>query len=280
MDMDWLESMCHQDGEFLGEYMAQQSSIVAAGAAAATEINASPPELLPITSILSSNNSMATILGKSKPPCYPKKRTSSNLNFESKANGTGLAKEEKIIRSKSKTLFHTLAERRRRLELAHKFTELSAIIPRSKKTDKASIVQGAINYVEKLQKRVMELEVQQNKRGKEPIILLNKENSCEMNLDNYLRPINNFLPDVKVKVLENNILIYINCEKENGIQHKILDMLQNLHLFVTSTSILPFGNSTLGITIIAQMGDAYRMTMMDLVDNIRKLLVNGANRRT
>jgi len=114
--------------------------------------------------------------------------------------------------------------------------------------------------VEQLQKRVKELEVQQNKGGKEPMILLNKENSCrvsrttssEMSLDNYLRP-NEFLPDVKVKVSENNILIYINCEKENGIQHKILYMLQNLHLFVTSTSVLPFGNSTLGITIITKV---------------------------
>jgi hypothetical protein len=137
---------------------------------------------------------------------------------------------------------------------------VSAYVFPFRQTDKASIVQGAINYVEKLQKRVMELEVQQNKRGKEPIILHNKENYCgvrpttssEMNLDNYLRP-NELLPDIKVKVSENNILIYINCEKENGIQLKILDMLQNLHLFVTSTSVLPFGNSTLGITIIAQV---------------------------
>ena len=117
--------------------------------------------------------------------------------------------------------------------------------------------------MEQLQKRVKELEVQQNKGGKEPMILPNKENSCrvsrttsssEMNLDNYLKP-NEFLPDVKVKVSvsENNILIYINCEKENGIQHKILDMLQNLHLFVTNTSVLPFGNSTLAITIIAKV---------------------------
>jgi len=130
--MDWLESMCHQDGELLGVNMAQQSSIVAGAAADATEI-ASLPDLLPRASIFSSNNSMATIPGKSKPPCYPKKKTSSNLNFEPKANGKELAGEEKIIRSKSKTLFHTLAERKRRLELAHKFTELSAIIPRSKK---------------------------------------------------------------------------------------------------------------------------------------------------
>jgi len=114
--------------------------------------------------------------------------------------------------------------------------------------------------VEQLQKRVKELEVQQNKRDKEPMILLNKENLCgvspstsgKMNLDNCLTP-NELLPDVKVKVSENNILIYINCEKKNGIQHTILDMLQNLHLFVTSNSILPFGNSTLGITIIAKV---------------------------
>jgi len=127
-----------------------------------------------------------------------------------------------------------------------------------RQTDKASIVLGTINYVEKLQRRVMELEVQQNKRGKEPIIILDKESqhatrhttSSQTNLDNCLKP-NELLPNVKVKVLERNILIYITCEKESGIELKILDMLQNLHLFVTSTSVLPFGNSTLGITTIA-----------------------------
>jgi len=106
----------------------------------------------------------------------------------------------------------------------------------------------------------MELEVQQNKRGKKPVIILNKESQhatrhtthSETNIDNCLKP-NELIPSVKVKVLERNILIYINCEKENGIELKILDMLENLHLFVTSTTVLPFGNSTLAITIIAQV---------------------------
>ncbi|AES68218.2 helix loop helix DNA-binding domain protein [Medicago truncatula] len=274
MGVEYLLEMCHEEKEFIRDFMAQP---VAGAAVAATEsssemivVSDESPELLPPSTssracIISLDNSAAiplpAVMSKSKPPrCPTKKRTSER--------GKG---EKKNI----KTLDHAMGERKRRLELAHKFIQLSTIIPRSNKTNKASIVAGATNYVEQLQKRVKELEAQQNKRGKEPMILFNKENSCEMNLDNCFRP-NELLPDVKVKVSENNILIYINCEKENGIQHKILDMLQNLHLFVTSTSVLPFGNSTLAITIIAQMGDAYKVTQMDLVDNIRQFMLKDA----
>jgi hypothetical protein len=103
---------------------------------------------------------------------------------------------------------------------------------------------GAINHVEQLQKRVKELE-KQNKRGKEPT--------------------SERLPYVKAKMLEKNILIYINCEKQNGIELKILEMLENLHLFVTSTSVLPFGSSTLGITIIAKVRTHHQISTLYII---------------
>lgn len=65
------------------------------------------------------------------------------------------------------------------------------------------------------------------------------------------------LPDVEARVMENEVLIEIHCEKEYGVELKILDLLENLHLCVTASSLLPFGNSTLGITIIAQVHIAH-----------------------
>ena len=64
---------------------------------------------------------------------------------------------------------------------------------------------------------------------------------------------NKMLPDVEARVTENEVLIEIHCEKEDGVELKILDHLENLQLCVTASSVLPFGNSTLGITIIAQV---------------------------
>jgi hypothetical protein len=112
---------------------------------------------------------------------------------------------------------------------------------------------GTINHVKQLQKRVKELE-QQNKRGKEPMIILHNE----------------LLPYVKAKVLDKNILFYITCEKQNGIELKILEMLENLHLFVISTSVLPFGSSTLGITIIAKVRTHHQISMLYSTFNLMK----------
>ncbi|XP_045788557.1 transcription factor bHLH25-like isoform X2 [Trifolium pratense] len=250
--------------------IAQQSSLV--GGAAATNELSPPPlprELLPPSSSNCMTLPFIPAAAMSKPPiCYRKKRSSENLN------SLKAKREKKIIRSGSEIEHHTMLERKRRRRLAHQFIELSATIPGLKKIDKISIIIGAINHVEQLQKRVMELE-HENKRGKEPNILLNM--ASDPNLDNCLGPDELLLPHVKAKVMENNILIYINCEKENGIVLKILNKLGNLHLLVTSTTVLPFGNSTLRITIIAEMGDAYKMKMMDLGDNVRQLLSNDGS---
>lgn len=198
-------------------------------------------------------------------------------------------KQAKRGRTGSQTLDHIMAERKRRQQLTERFIALSATIPGLKKTDKSSILGEAINYVKQLQERVTELE-ERNNRVKESMIILKKTGPCvnedtittsgETNSeDNYSRA-SEMLPDVEARVMENEVLIEIHCEKEDGVELKILDQLENLHLSVTASSIMPFGNSTLGITIIAQMGDAYGMTVNDLVKNLRQVLLSHMNNNT
>ncbi|TKY48033.1 Transcription factor bHLH25 [Spatholobus suberectus] len=158
-----------------------------------------------------------------------------------------------------------------------KFIALSATIPGLKKTDKSSILREAIHYVKQLQERVTELE-QRNKRVKESMVILKKTDLCG-NEDTTSNPAKCSLM-LKQESVENKVLIEIHCEKEDGVGLKILDQLENLHLCVTGSSVLPFGNSTLGITIIAQMGDAYRMTVHDLVKNLRQVLLNHIHTNT
>ncbi|KAK7258919.1 hypothetical protein RIF29_24510 [Crotalaria pallida] len=83
------------------------------------------------------------------------------------------------------------------------------------------------------------------------------------------------LPDVEARVLGNEVLIEIHCEKENGTENEILNHLENFHLCVNGSSALPFGSSTVGITIVAQMGDAYNMTVNELVKNLRQVLIES-----
>jgi hypothetical protein len=155
---NWLE-MC-QEEDYLGDYISLEAPAVAAvtttentlqeichiSTVVSSEMivcsNKSPELLPPSTSsrncIISFDNSAVTPLKPfvisskpPRPPCSAKKRTSEELkSLEAKAiNKEG---EKKIIRSGSKTI-HTLVERKRRLELANKFIELSTTIPSLKK---------------------------------------------------------------------------------------------------------------------------------------------------
>ncbi|CAJ1951353.1 unnamed protein product [Sphenostylis stenocarpa] len=179
----------------------------------------------------------------------------------------------KRARTSSQTVDHIMAERRRRQELTERFIALSAAIPGLNKTDKASVLRAAIDYVKQLQGKVQELENQNKKSTAGTVILLNKTdangnedttNSTETNCS--------ILPEMEARVLGKEVLIEIHCEKEYGVELKLLDHLENLHLCVTGSSVLPFGNSALCITITAQMGEAYRMTVNDLVKNLRQVL--------
>ncbi|XP_061340081.1 transcription factor bHLH18-like [Gastrolobium bilobum] len=153
----------------------------------------------------------------------------------------------------------------RRRELTERLLALSATIPGlKKKMDNTSILDRASNYVKQLQQRVRELE-----QEIESHICSDKgTTSCEVNSGDYYGP-NDILPEVKARVLQKEVLVIIHCEKQKGIMNKILSQLQILHLSVQNSSVLPFGKSTLDITIIAQMGDGYNMTVDELVKNLR-----------
>ncbi|KAK7394621.1 hypothetical protein VNO78_15154 [Psophocarpus tetragonolobus] len=126
-------------------------------------------------------------------------------------------------------------------------------------TDKTNVVREAANYVKQLEERVKELE---NKKKsiivvKKTVVSINDEASGDACVEE--------LPEVKVTVLDKDVLIGIHCEKQNQSLLKIFSCLHNLHLSITRTSMLAFGTSTLQITIIAQMDDQYNMTIDDIV---------------
>ncbi|KAL1340383.1 hypothetical protein AAHE18_09G010800 [Arachis hypogaea] len=147
--------------------------------------------------------------------------------------------------------------KKKQRELEERLLALSATIPSSgfknNKMDDRSILDNASNYVKQLQQRVRELE-QEVGGGSNS----NKGGGNNINL-----------PEVKVRVLQNEVLIIIHCEKQKGLMLKILTKLENLHLLVLNNSVLPFGKSTQDITIVAQMGDRYNMTVKELVKTLR-----------
>lgn len=156
----------------------------------------------------------------------------------------------------------------RQRELTERLLALSATIPGlKKKMDNTYILDKASNYVKQLQERVRELEQEVESHN----FSYNKGTTscCEVNSGYFYEPNHNILPEVRARVLHKEVLVIIHCEKQKGIMLKILSQLESLHLTVVNSSVLPFGKSTLDITIIAQMGDGYNMTADELVNSLR-----------
>ncbi|KAJ8769399.1 hypothetical protein K2173_002603 [Erythroxylum novogranatense] len=173
---------------------------------------------------------------------------------------------------------HVLAERKRREKLSQRFIALSAVVPGLKKMDKASVLGDAIKYLKHLQERVKTLEEKTAKKSMESVIFVKKSqvyvddesSSTEENSDGCCdQP----LPEIEARVSDRDVLIRIHCEKQKGNSLKILSELEKFHLNVINTSVLPFGRSTLDVTVVCQMDSKFSITIKDLIKNLRQALL-------
>ncbi|XWS29641.1 hypothetical protein CRYUN_Cryun24cG0046900 [Craigia yunnanensis] len=191
----------------------------------------------------------------------------------------GTKRTYSMTRSPSHAQDHIMAERKRREKLSQRFIALSAIVPGLKKMDKASVLGDAIKHVKQLQERLKVLEEQTKKRIVQSVVFVKKSqvsaddesSSCEENFDG---PSSDAaLPEIEARVSDDDVLIRIHCEKQKGLVAKILSEIENLHLSVVNSNVLPFGNSTLDMTIIAQKDAEFKLTMKDLVKDLRVALL-------
>lgn len=175
---------------------------------------------------------------------------------------------------------HVIAERKRREKLSQRFIALSAVVPGLKKMDKASVLGDAIKHIKNLQERVNTLEEQAAKKTVESVVFVKRSqlsaddeiSSSDENFDS--RSVGQPLPEIEARVSDKDVLIRIHCEKQKGCLANILGEIEKLHLTIVNSSVLPFGGSTIHITIVAQMDIEYSMTVKDLVRNLKALLKN------
>ncbi|CAL5366583.1 unnamed protein product [Camellia sinensis] len=164
---------------------------------------------------------------------------------------------------------HILAERKRRERLSQMIISLCALIP------------GLARYIKQLQERERTLEKVCKRKLVEPTAFPAKrfqssndddDVSSEDNFDEKLKQLS---PEIEARLSDNNVLIRIHCDKRHrtDIPAKILSEMQTLHLNVTNSIVVPFGNAAIDMTIIAQMDNGFNMTAKDLVKNLRLALV-------
>ncbi|KAL1340380.1 hypothetical protein HN51_026776 [Arachis hypogaea] len=255
------------------------------------DMKASTSTSSPRSYILSFHDSTviaATVAAAATPPPPPSLETYNNNGKRPYQRiEVPLENQAKKVRSSSETVDHIMTERKRRRELTERFIALSATIPGLKKIDKSTILSEAISHVKQLKQRVKELEEQKKKISVESVSFIIRKSHLmngTNNKDDEKGAINNkaatseaLLPTVEARVLKNDVLIRIHCMKQSGIMLKILRHLKSFDLSAISNSVLPFGNSTLDITIIAQIGDKFNVTMNDLVKNLRLSILESPN---
>ncbi|KAJ6420260.1 hypothetical protein OIU84_030218 [Salix udensis] len=169
---------------------------------------------------------------------------------------------------------HIMAERKRREKLSQQFIALSAIVPGLKKMDKASVLEDAMKYMKQLQEQLKELQDQTKTKTMESVVLLKKsklsiDGECSSSDENFDDRSSSLLPEIEARTTDKDVLIRIHCRNQQGVGMKILSEIENLHLSVLNSSVLVFGNSTLDITVIAQMDEEFSLTMKDVVKNLR-----------
>ncbi|CAI0430708.1 unnamed protein product [Linum tenue] len=176
-------------------------------------------------------------------------------------------------RSPSHAQDHILAERKRREKLSQRFIALSSIVPGLKKMDKASVLGDAIKYVKHLQEKIKQLEEQTKKRTVESVVLVKRYHlPAADDDDDHSNSSSNDdaeLPEIEARASERDVMIRIHCEKQPGVLAKVLSEVESLRLSIVNSSVLPFGNSTLDITIVAQMDGEFSMKVIELVKNLR-----------
>lgn len=124
--------------------------------------------------------------------------------------------------------------------------------------DKASVLGDAIKYMKLLQERVKVLEEQTRKKTVESAVIIKRSqvsgaddiSPCNNNSDGQL---DDTLPEIEGRVSDRDVLIRIHTDKRKGFVPAIVRVIENLHLSIVNSSIVPFGPSNLDITITAQV---------------------------
>ncbi|CAI8609426.1 unnamed protein product [Vicia faba] len=197
------------------------------------------------------------------------KGSSKNQNLETKTS--------QPKRSRANAEDHIMAERKRRGILSQSFIALAALVPNLKKMDKASVLAESIKYVKELKDRLEVLEEQDKKTNAETAVVMNKpdlcsdedNSSCHENVEVAGGGDSESLLQVEARVSGKEMLIRIQCKKKKGVLVKMMGEIQSCELFVVNSNVLPFGDSVLDITIIAQIGEGYNLSIKELVKKLR-----------
>ena len=127
--------------------------------------------------------------------------------------------------------------------------------------DKITVLDDAISRVKQLQEQIRKLKDEKEARGEMESMILVKKSKVFFDEEPYVSSsssschakFDQLLPEIEAKVVQKDVLIRIHCEKNKGCMLNILNTIENLQLRIENSIVLPFGDSTLDITVLAQV---------------------------
>ncbi|CAA0839955.1 Transcription factor bHLH19 [Striga hermonthica] len=132
-------------------------------------------------------------------------------------------------------------------------------------TDKTSILGEAINYLKHLEQRAENLEEakRSSKMAMESGVFVKKSQVFEEEEGSSLAG------EIEVRVVNNNVLIRVHCGKHKGILANLLSQVESMNMVVVNTNVSLFGNSSLEITIIAEMEKGFSLSVKEVAMALR-----------
>lgn len=132
--------------------------------------------------------------------------------------------------------------------------------------DKLSVLVDTIKYMKELKNR-LEVVEEQNKKAKKksstkPCLCSDEDSSS---CDDSVECVVGSPFQVEARVLGKQVLIRFQCKEHKGLLVKIMVEIQKFQLFVVNNSVLPFGDSTLDITIIAQVATYHNFFLIVII---------------
>ncbi|CAM0875512.1 unnamed protein product [Alopecurus aequalis] len=160
---------------------------------------------------------------------------------------------------------HVMAERKRREKINRRFIELSTVIPGLKKMDKATILSDAVRYVKEQQEKLKELE-DRNLRNIDSVVLVKRP--CIATKPDGATTTSSSLPEIEARISESNVMVKIHCEDGKGVLVRLLTEVEELHLSITHTNVIPFPACTINITIMAKVDEGFDIAPADIVEKL------------